>query len=214
MIGGDTLERNRRAAGRGGSCSSVGDRRRQDVLAQAQHLSELDVRRAEHLEPATELHRERQVAKLARSTNGRTTRRAMPTSAPVRPPRRDGSARRSADQRHQTAGQQPGEVSVGDEDPADGPQSAARARTVSRRAGVMLPVAAVLLVARDPVERRDGGAERQLAGERDAGDDLGELLHLAAAGAAEDLQALASASAAPVPPPWVATISDGMVIEM
>src|SRR3954468_4210242 len=55
----------------------------------------------------------------------------------------------------------------------------------------ILPVSPVLLVARHPVERRDGGGERQLAGEDDGGDDLGELLDRAPADTAEDLQALA-----------------------
>src|SRR5688572_6232455 len=47
-------------------------------------------------------------------------------------------------------------------------------------------VAAEMLVARDPVERADGGAERQLAGEHDRCDDLRELVDLARAVAAEN----------------------------
>ena len=43
----------------------LGDGRRQQVLAQRQHLAELDVGRAEDLEPAPQLDREGQVAQLA-----------------------------------------------------------------------------------------------------------------------------------------------------
>src|SRR5690606_16946013 len=51
-----------------------------------------------------------------------------------------------------------------------------------------LAVASVLLVARHPVVGRDGAAERDLAGQDDAGHDLGELVHAPAAGAAEEAE--------------------------
>src|ERR1700740_896521 len=60
-----------------------------------------------------------------------------------------------------------------------------------RMARAASAVAAVLLVAPHPVERGDRRGQRDLAREHHAGDDLGELLDLALALAAQDLQALA-----------------------
>ena len=52
------------------------------------------------------------------------------------------------------------------------------------------PVAAVLFVTRYPIEGRDRRPERNLAGQRDTGDDLRQLLDLVPADTPHQLEAL------------------------
>ena len=172
---------------------------RQDVLAQAQDLAELDVGRAEDLQPAAQLHRERQVAQLARRgtaaparalSRWRRRRPETPPRAATRlAPRVPPPARTSPPAR------QPGEMPVGDEGPHDASSGRPRARARSVRA---VPARGVHYRLRPYFSWLDtqssdeiAEAERDLAREHHAGDDLGELVDLAPAEAAEDLQALA-----------------------